>query len=396
MRSPTRPPVSRPTACARRWSATTPGTGPPSPLVIDLPRGSYVPTFTLPGPTPRPRPGGRLPRAGARGRAVRRHAVRRRTSEPLALALTESLDPRVGCVPGPAGDRASGQRARRRRPPGRTSGRAGARCAVCADRSCPNDRDPVARARPAVRRQTGEVLWSDVCDQERSAVTGFHDEDDLVRRIAGTVGDFRGVVLRDTTVRRAGTRLPAAHAAMLSYYRYLDSGTRQDTETAARDLRLAAGPRAGERRPAVDAGLARVRDSDPGVGAGPRRGPGRRSAQGAHGAHPSPRARARVDRARGRGVRTGAHRPVPGRRQPRDRAEPVPPVDPLRVRASSWRSAAPGRRAWSASASPTGSTRTTPGTSTSIWPSTGSWPAITQACSPRPASSPTPRTSGAP
>ncbi|HYO19409.1 MAG TPA: hypothetical protein VES02_12180, partial [Dermatophilaceae bacterium] len=32
---------------------------------------------------------------------------------------------------------------------------------------------------------------------------------------------------------------PAAHAATLSYYRYLDSGTREDTETAARDLRLA-------------------------------------------------------------------------------------------------------------------------------------------------------------
>jgi TolB-like protein len=87
--------------------------------------------------------------------------------------------------------------------------------------------------------ETGEVLWSDLSDQERSQVTGFHDEDELVRRIAATVGDFRGVVLRDTTVRRAGTRLPAAHAATLSYYRYLDSGTRQDTETAARALDLA-------------------------------------------------------------------------------------------------------------------------------------------------------------
>ena len=73
--------------------------------------------------------------------------------------------------------------------------------------------------------ETGQVLWSDVTDQERSGVTGFHDEDELVRRVAATVGDFRGVVLRDATVRRAGTRVPASYAATLSYYRYLDSGT---------------------------------------------------------------------------------------------------------------------------------------------------------------------------
>ena len=87
--------------------------------------------------------------------------------------------------------------------------------------------------------ETGEVLWSDVCDQERSAVTGFHDEDDLVRRVAATVGDFRGVVLRDTTVRRAGTRLPACtrgHALVLPLPRQRHQG--QPT-TAARDLRLA-------------------------------------------------------------------------------------------------------------------------------------------------------------
>lgn len=86
---------------------------------------------------------------------------------------------------------------------------------------------------------SGQVLWSDVYDQQRSAVTGFHDEDDLVRRIAGTVGDFRGVIHRDSTQRARGTQIPAVYTATLSYYRHLDSGTRADTETAARDLRLA-------------------------------------------------------------------------------------------------------------------------------------------------------------
>ena len=87
--------------------------------------------------------------------------------------------------------------------------------------------------------RTGEVLWSEVSDQERTTLTGFHDEDDLVRRIAATVGDFRGVVLRDTTARGAANRLPASHEATLCYYRYLDSGTRHTTDAAVAALRAA-------------------------------------------------------------------------------------------------------------------------------------------------------------
>ena len=162
------------------------------------------------------------------------------TGEPMGLALTESLIHALGAFPGL---RVIGPAVSERGVGALPDVQAAAQALDAQYVLTGTVRTTATLLRVLVRLsdgQTGKVLWSDVCDQERSAVTGFHDEDDLVRRIAGTVGDFRGVVLRDTTARRAGTRLPAAHAAMLSYYRYLDSGTRQDTETAARDLRLAA------------------------------------------------------------------------------------------------------------------------------------------------------------
>ncbi len=180
--------------------------------------------------------------------------------------------------------------------------------------------------------ETGEVLWSDVSDQERSAVTGFHDEDDLVRRIAATVGDFRGVVLRDLTVRRAGTRLPAAHAATLSYYRYLDSGSREDTEAAVRDLRaaLATDPEnvvlltmLGQLE-YVSAILAWTPNRDEALADAERRA---RTALTLHPGHAYAwTVLAGVAYARGH---TDQCRQ---RRQPRDRAEPVPSDDPVRVR----------------------------------------------------------------
>ncbi|MGB8020582.1 MAG: hypothetical protein WCF04_05095 [Candidatus Nanopelagicales bacterium] len=213
------------------------GTGAAESLVIELPRGSYVPRFTYRESAPAPRgstclePGlvfvqfVDMPSEGA--------------GEPMALALTESLINALGSFPGL---RVIGPAVCERGVSALVDARAAARALDAQYVLTGAVRTTPALLRVMIRLsdgETGEVLWSDVSDQERSAVTGFHDEDDLVRRIAAEVGDFRGVVLRDLTVRRAGTRLPAAHAATLAYYRYLDSGTRQDTEAAARDLRVA-------------------------------------------------------------------------------------------------------------------------------------------------------------
>ena len=159
--------------------------------------------------------------------------------EPIALALTESLIHALRAFPGL---RVIGPAVSEQGVGIQVDARAAARALDAQYVLTGAVRTTATHLRVMIRLsdgETGEVLWSDVSDHERRAVTGFHDEDDLVRGIAATVGDFRGVVLRDLTVRRAGTRLPAAHAATLSYYRYLDSGSRQDTEAAVRDLRAA-------------------------------------------------------------------------------------------------------------------------------------------------------------
>ena len=160
---------------------------------------------------------------------------------PLALALTESLIHALGAFPGL---RVIGPAVSERGVGSLVDARAAARVLDAQYVLTGTVRTTATLLRVIVRLsdgETGEVLWSDVCDQERTQITGFHDEDDLVRRIAATIGDFRGVVLRDTTARRAGTRHPAAYAAMLSYYRYLDSGTPQAAEAALQDLRAAVG-----------------------------------------------------------------------------------------------------------------------------------------------------------
>jgi adenylate cyclase len=212
------------------------GTGAGEPLLIDLPRGSYSPTFTYRHREAIPREGISLEPGLVVVQFVDMQSPG--VGEPLGQALTESLIHALRSFPGL---RVIGPAVSERGIGALPDVQAAARALDARYVLTGAVRTTIALVRATVRLsdgETGTVLWSDVCDQERGAVTGFHDEDELVRRIAATVGDFRGVVLRDTTRRGAGTRLPTARA-MLSYYRYLDSGTRQDTETAARDLREA-------------------------------------------------------------------------------------------------------------------------------------------------------------
>jgi len=213
------------------------GTGTGESLIIDLPRGTYVPAFTYRDSTQTP------PRVTSLepGLVVVHFADAQSpdAAEPMARALTESLIHALGAFPGL---RVIGPAVSERGVGALVDPRAAALALDAQYVLTGAVRTTATLLRVMIRLsdgQTGQVLWSDVVDQDRSEVTGFHDEDELVRRIAATVGDFRGVVLRDLSVRRAGTRLPAAHAATLSYYRYLDSGAREDTQTAARHLRTA-------------------------------------------------------------------------------------------------------------------------------------------------------------
>jgi TolB-like protein len=211
------------------------GSGAEETLVIDVPRGSYVPTFTYRGRQGPPQsvslePGLLLVQFSDMAPAA---------GEALAAALTESLVHALSTFPGL---RVIGPAVSERGVGTTPDVQAAARALNAQYVLTGMVRRTTGLVRTMIRLsdgETGAVLWSDVCDHERAAVTGFHAEDDLVRRIAATVGDFRGVVLRDTTMRRAGTRSPASLKAMLSYYRYLDSGTPEDTVTAERDVRTA-------------------------------------------------------------------------------------------------------------------------------------------------------------
>lgn len=86
---------------------------------------------------------------------------------------------------------------------------------------------------------TGAVVWSEEFDGRSGGRVGLDDEDDVVRRIAATVGDVRGVVTR--AVERQSARGADAHrpSAVLAFYRFADSGTRSDTEAAVRELNAA-------------------------------------------------------------------------------------------------------------------------------------------------------------
>lgn len=84
--------------------------------------------------------------------------------------------------------------------------------------------------------ETGAVLWSEQYDQERGGFPGFGDEDDLIRRVAATVGDVRGVVRRDVEKRHTGVPGRAEQAAVLAFFRFCDSGGKEDTQSAAREL----------------------------------------------------------------------------------------------------------------------------------------------------------------
>lgn len=88
---------------------------------------------------------------------------------------------------------------------------------------------------------TGGVVWSEHYDEERAGLPGFGDEDRLVARIAATVGDVRGVVRREIERNHVNPDAPGmeVQAAVLSFYRFADSGSQDDTE-AARGKLLAA------------------------------------------------------------------------------------------------------------------------------------------------------------
>lgn len=70
---------------------------------------------------------------------------------------------------------------------------------------------------------SGEVRWSETFEDPIERFTGFGAEDDIVARVAATVGDFGSIVFREPLGRRAGE--PCVADALRLYYSFLDELT---------------------------------------------------------------------------------------------------------------------------------------------------------------------------
>jgi tetratricopeptide (TPR) repeat protein len=81
--------------------------------------------------------------------------------------------------------------------------------------------------------EAGDVIWSEVFDRDADAFTGFGGHDDVVRHVAGLVGDYSGAIQRDALTRGIATSNPAVYAAMQKFYEALGTNTPQ----SARQLR---------------------------------------------------------------------------------------------------------------------------------------------------------------
>jgi len=71
----------------------------------------------------------------------------------------------------------------------------------------------------AVRRR---VRWSDTFEHPVADFTGFGAEDDILRQVVATVGDFGGVVLRERFDPAPGDGDPEVAEALWHYYSFLD------------------------------------------------------------------------------------------------------------------------------------------------------------------------------
>jgi tetratricopeptide (TPR) repeat protein len=77
---------------------------------------------------------------------------------------------------------------------------------------------------------SGEVVWADTFHRSSGSLAGFTGHDDVVRRVAGVVGDYSGAVLRHATRSGGETTNPLVWAAMLEFYEGLERSTPESAE----------------------------------------------------------------------------------------------------------------------------------------------------------------------
>jgi TolB-like protein/tetratricopeptide (TPR) repeat protein len=194
---------------------------------ISLPKGSYVPVISI-APAGPVSADAAVPRSTL-GPGV---AVVRFTrddddvdSSALAIGLTESLVSALSSFPGirVVGPVEGGER----ESTGPEERRLGARLDVryLVHGAVVSADGEVVVAVRLVDAASGEVVWADTFHRPSASLAGFTGQDDVVRRVAGVVGDYSGAVLRHAARSGGETTNPVVWAAMLEFYEGLERST---------------------------------------------------------------------------------------------------------------------------------------------------------------------------
>jgi adenylate cyclase len=203
------------------------GEGAEDGVVISLPKGSYVPVISVAPVEPASAHAAVARSTLGPGVAVVRftRADEDLQSTALAMGLTESLVSALSSFPGirVVGPVDGGEQ----EPTGPAERRLGTRLDVryvVRGAVVSADGEVVVSVR-LVDAASGEVVWADTFHRSAASLAGFTGQDDVVRRVAGIVGDYSGAVLRHAAHSGGETTNPAVWTAMLEFYEGLERTT---------------------------------------------------------------------------------------------------------------------------------------------------------------------------
>ena len=192
---------------------------------IDLPKGTYVPTFSFVAASP-PVPSGRSLSPVNRGPAVAVVQFTTSSAEPTSIALatgvTDALVRAIACFPAV---RVVGPISRDEPEPG--SGeerRLGSRLDVqyLLRGHVEVDDATVRVTARLVDAQTGEVVWAESLDRESRSSAMFDVTDDVASRLAAVIGDYSGIVVHHAARTWVPTSGPIVAEALLLFYEGLE------------------------------------------------------------------------------------------------------------------------------------------------------------------------------
>jgi adenylate cyclase len=205
---------------------------------ISLPKGSYIPVISPAPDTPAPIGSGHSTTTLGPGVAVVRFTrpVDDDASAALAIGLTESLAGALSSFPGirvvgpVEGDGPSPTAPAERRLGARLHVQYVVRGAVL------TSKDAVFITVRLVDAGSGEVVWAESFDRPAAELAGFTGQDDVVRRVAGAVGDYGGAVLRHAAHSGGQTANPVVWSAMLAFYEGLERASPESASRLQRSL----------------------------------------------------------------------------------------------------------------------------------------------------------------